>query len=305
MRLLVQPKLLRTIVFGCILSSSLQAIGLGQETKEAEVNKVAPSDDIEELVFISEGELPVILSAPHGGTLKIAGVEPRQGNGMKTGPAGFFTGRDGGTSELALALADALEDATGKRPYLVVSKTHRKYLDPNRPSEIAYEDPDAAPVYQRYHNTLQRYCTEILNKHHTGLLLDIHGQGTSSQTVYRGTGNGKTVARLKERFGESAHSGENSLFGTLHRLGWKVYPFPADGKEQSGFTGGYIVQTHGSHKPNGLDAVQLEFGADYRTKSNREKTAKVLAKATIEYIQEYIDPIAVSVDANRSNKADR
>lgn len=305
MRSLVQPNLIWAIVFGCILSDPLSSISLGQETKEAGVAKAGPTDDIEELVLISEGQLPVILSAPHGGTLKIAGVEPRQGSGMKTGPAGFFTGRDGGTSELALELADALEVATGKRPYLVVSNTHRKYLDPNRPAEIAYEDSDAAPVYQRYHDTLRRYCTEILNKHHTGLLLDIHGQGTSSQTVYRGTGNGRTVARLKERFGESAHSGENSLFGSLHRLGWKVDPFPADGKEQSGFTGGYIVQTHGSHKPNGLDAVQLEFGADYRSKNNRKKTAEVLAKATIEYIQEYIDPIAVSVDTNRSNKPDR
>jgi N-formylglutamate amidohydrolase len=218
---------------------------------------------------------------------------------MATGPSGFFTGRDAGTSELAVALADAIEKRIGKRPYLVVSKVHRKYLDPNRPSGIAYEDSDAAPVYQRYHGMLHRYCKEILEEHHTGLLLDIHGQGSSSKTLYRGTANGKTVARLKERFGESAHAGEKSLFGTLDRLGWTVFPPMGDGKEQSGFTGGYIVQTHGSHQPNGLDAVQLEFGADYRSKTQREKTAEVLAQAVQEYLEEYVEPISKASAAKR------
>jgi N-formylglutamate amidohydrolase len=261
--------------------------------------KIVASGDLEELVMVQAGQLPVVLSAPHGGTLQIRGVEPRQGIGMATGPSGFFTGRDAGTSELAVALADAIEKRMGKRPYLVVSKVHRKYLDPNRPSGIAYEDSDAAPVYQRYHGMLHRYCKEILEEHHTGLLLDIHGQGSSSKTLYRGTANGKTVARLKERFGESAHAGEKSLFGTLDRLGWTVFPPMGDGKEQSGFTGGYIVQTHGSHQPNGLDAVQLEFGADYRSKTQREKTAEVLAQAVQEYLEEYVEPISKASAAKR------
>ena len=256
-------------------------------------------EELEELVMVQAGQLPVVLSAPHGGTLQIRGVEPRQGVGMATGPSGFFTGRDAGTSELAVALADAIEKRMGKRPYLVISKVHRKYLDPNRPSGIAYEDSDAAPVYQRYHGMLQRYCNEILEEHHTGLLLDIHGQGSSSKTLYRGTANGKTVARLKERFGESAHTGEKSLFGPLGRLGWTVFPPQGDGKEQSGFTGGFIVQTHGSHQPNGLDAMQLEFGADYRNKTQREKTAEVLSQAVQEYLEEYVEPISKAAAAKR------
>lgn len=256
-------------------------------------------EELEELVMVQAGQLPVVLSAPHGGTLQIRGVEPRQGVGIATGPSGFFTGRDAGTSELAVALADAIEKRMGKRPYLVVSKVHRKYLDPNRPSGIAFEDSDAAPVYQRYHGMLHRYCKEILEEHHTGLLLDIHGQGSSSKTLYRGTANGKTVARLKERFGESAHTGEKSLFGTLGRLGWTVFPPQGDGKEQSGFTGGFIVQTHGSHQPNGLDAMQLEFGADYRNKTQREKTAEVLSQAVQEYLEEYVEPISKAAAAKR------
>jgi N-formylglutamate amidohydrolase len=244
--------------------------------------------DLEVLVEVRRGELPIILSAPHGGTLQIQGVPPRQGKGMKEGPSGFFIGRDGGTTELASELADAIEQRMGKRPYMVLSKVHRKYLDPNRPPEIAYEDPDATPVYQRYHGSLGTFSREILQKYRSGLLLDIHGQGTSKSTVYRGTGNGKTVTRLRERFGEQSHSGEESFFGMLHELGWQVHPYPADGKEQSGFTGGYIVQTHGSHRPEGVDAIQLEFGADYRDKANRKKIARELAEAVEDYLTEYV-----------------
>jgi len=87
--------------------------------------------------------------------------------------------------------------------------------------------------------------------------------------------------------------------GTLDRLGWTVFPPMGDGKEQSGFTGGYIVQTHGSHQPNGLDAVQLEFGADYRSKTKREKTAEVLAQAVQEYLEEYVEPISKASAAKR------
>ena len=294
----IRPNLLVCGALSLSLSLAVASQTIGQEATLSPTPNDSPtalkiakiSSDIEVLVEVQQGELPVILSAPHGGTMQIEGVEPRSGAGMKTGPSGFFTGRDGGTTELAVAIADAIQRRTGKRPYMVVSKVHRKYLDPNRPASIAYEDSDAAPVYQRYHGSLQRFCTEILEKHRTGVLLDIHGQGSSQTTLYRGTGNGKTVTRLRERFGESAHSGEDSLFGILHRLGWKVHPYPADGREQSGFTGGYIVQTHGSHRPEGIDAIQLEFGADYRDKSNRPKTADVLAAA----VQEYLDTFVAS-----------
>lgn len=251
-------------------------------------NESSKTPKLEELVLTDTGTLPVLISAPHGGLLKIPGVEPREGKGLETGPSGFFTGRDGGTEELAKAVVKAIEKRLGQRPYFVISSVDRKYLDPNRPAEIAYEDEDAKPVYDRYHESCRDFCREILKNHSAGLLLDIHGQGTSKTTVFRGTGNGRTVTRLRERFGDSAHSGDASFFSMLHRRGWTVFPVPFDQPEQSGFTGGYIVQSHGSHRPEGVDAMQLEFGGDYRTKANRAKTAEVLADAVAEYLRNFI-----------------
>jgi N-formylglutamate amidohydrolase len=256
--------------------------------RENKTVRLKESDRLEDLVLVEAGRLPVLISAPHGGTLKIRGVEPRLGEGLPKGASGFFAGRDGGTEELAKGVVAALERKTGKRPYSVISATHRKFLDPNRPAEIAYEDEDARPVYERYHDACRNFCRDILATHRAGILLDVHGQGSSAETVYRGTNQGKTVTRLRERFGEAAHSGDDSFFGLLKQRGWKVYPDPFNGREQAGFTGGYIVQTHGSHRPEGLDALQLEFGADYRKSANRARIAEELATVIVEYLDLYI-----------------
>lgn len=276
--------------------SVLTGYGIAQEKQvDGELDGERPkataprtTSNIEELILVERGSLPVMISAPHGGTLRISGVPARKGEGMQAGPAGFFAGRDGGTEELAKEVVAAIEKKLGARPYSVISSAHRRYLDPNRPAEIAYEDDDAKPAYERYHANCRLHCEEIMSQFRGGLLLDLHGQGSSSQTVFRGTGNGKTVSRLRERFGEESHTGDSSFFGILNDLGWRVYPKPYGGKEQSGFTGGYIVQTYGSHRAGGIDAIQLEFGSEYRNEANRKETAAILAEAVSRYLEIYV-----------------
>ncbi len=247
-----------------------------------------PVNDLSALVFAQAGDLPIILSAPHGGTGVVPGVTERTGAGLATGPAGFFTGRDTGTEELAREVSDAIKKRFGKSPYVVISKVHRKFMDPNRPADIAFEDPKIQPIYDRYHASLSKYCREVTDRFQVGVLIDLHGQGSRTDTVFRGTKNGLTVTHLRETFGEAAHYGSQSLFGLLSTRGWTVHPSPHDEKEQSGFSGGFIVQSYGSHKALPIDAMQLEFGAEYRMASRRTKTAEVLADALAEYSEQYL-----------------
>jgi N-formylglutamate amidohydrolase len=244
--------------------------------------------ELSELVFTQQGDLPIVISAPHGGTRSIPDVPERKGEGMKTGGAGFFAGRDVGTEELAYAVSEAIQKRFGKLPYMVVSRSHRKYLDPNRPPEIAYEDADAKPIFDFYHGTMAKYCREATNRFKSVVLLDLHGQGSKADTVFRGTRNGSTVKHLRETFGDAAFTGEHSLFSMLHRQGWTVDPIPHSDKEQSGFTGGHIVGTYGSLDGAVVDAYQLEFGLDYRVKDRRAKTANELANAVVEYAEAYL-----------------
>ena len=234
------------------------------------------------------GELPIILSAPHGGHLDLPDVSARKGEGLAKGASGFFIGRDVGTQELAHEISLAIQERFGKLPYSVVSRVNRKYLDPNRPADIAFEDDKAEPIYKYYHATLHDYCHNVVDQYHAGVLIDIHGQGSKRDTVFRGTKNGLTVTHLRESFGQSAHTGSSSLFGLLQSRGWIVGPEQLDGQEQSGFTGGFIVQTYGSHRGLPIDAMQFEFGADYRDKARRIETASVLADALTDYANAYL-----------------
>ena len=116
-----------------------------------------PKTLMSKYVFTQAGELPIILSAPHGGTGTVPGVEKRNVEGLPTGGAGFVVARDTGTEELAHDVANAIQERLGKLPYQVISRTHRQYLDPNRPSDIAYDDSDAKPIYDFYHKTIEEF----------------------------------------------------------------------------------------------------------------------------------------------------
>jgi N-formylglutamate amidohydrolase len=241
--------------------------------------------DTPDLIIFQKGDLPVIISAPHGGSLQFPGVEPRKGEGMEAGAAGFRVVRDGGTEELALEVARQLALRMQGTPSYVISRVHRRYVDFNRPPNIAVEDPKARVIYDQYHAALGDAVRGIRQKHSAGLLIDIHGQGSSAATAYRGTSNGLTVSGMKSNYGEPFLVSPTSLPGLLKKHGWTVHPDPFDGKEQAGFTGGYIVKTYGSHHPDGIDAMQWELGADYRKLAVRERVAKEMADSIAEYFE--------------------
>jgi N-formylglutamate amidohydrolase len=240
------------------------------------------------LVQMERGELPIILSAPHDGNRGMPDLQPRTGRGLVAQPGGFVTARDTGTAPLAEWLFQGLEKRFGRKPYLVINRLHRKYMDPNRAPNEAYEQDASKRIYEQYHEFLDQACREVKDKYHAGLLLDIHGQGSRADTVFRGTKDGLTVQLLRERFGESSHGGDESFLAMLRRRQFTVHPDPHDGSEQAGFTGGFIVRNYGSHSMYGIDAMQLEFGNLYRVAENRESASAVLTDAVAEYAAKYL-----------------
>jgi N-formylglutamate amidohydrolase len=248
----------------------------------------AADDPRAELVAVQFGEVPIILSAPHGGRSEVPGVAERTGSGVDESPGRFVVLRDAGTEELLWEVARAIERRWGGRPYVVAARFHRRFIDVNRPPEVAYEDPDAEPIYRAYHEALSACCREVQSRHRTGLLLDLHGQSASAGTVYRGTQNGQTTQLLLQRFGSEALTGSAGLSACLQRQGWKLHPDPLGDPEAPSYRGGYIVRTYGS-PDRGIDAVQLEFGSDYRRISQRSRVARELASALAEYAQDYLE----------------
>jgi N-formylglutamate amidohydrolase len=227
-----------------------------------------------DLVSAEAGTFPILITAPHGGTAPVPGV-PERTSGVRV--------QDDRTRQLAEALANRLELVLCGRPYTVFAGYHRRYVDANRYEAEALEHPAASPHYLAYHEAIRRFVREIRERWpDQGLLLDIHGQAREPNRIHRGTNNGRTVTRLLANHGLQGLVGPSSIFGELVAAGYDVFPANTplgDPAEDRRFGGGFTVQTYGSHQPDGIDAIQLELGAQLRRTENTEQLAKDLASA--------------------------
>lgn len=256
----------------------------------------APSD----LVLVQRGTLPILLTAPHGGRKAIPGIDPRHLDGSARGAdgrtwGGVRGGADPNTDVLARQIAAEIKKLTGKEPYLVVAKFERKYVDVNRPPELALDNPRARPYYDHYHQTIRRFVDEIRARYAAGLLIDVHGQSKDPDVIMRGTINGRAVEQLLRRAGVEGVTGPDGLFGQIAAHGFRIFPgndVPPRGRsEDAGFNGGYTLALYGSHNRAGIDAIQLEIGASYRRKAVLEKTAKDTAEAIVAFHEAYLKQV--------------
>jgi len=185
--------------------------------------------------------LPIILTAPHGGRAAVPGIVVRRGVDVPQ----FTTERDSNTAELTELIGVKVTALLGTRPFLVVAHFERKFIDANRTEGNAFESAAAKPYYDAYHSALREALNQVRQRWGGGLLLDIHGQGTEPDTIFRGTNNGKSTARMLRRFGMVAVTGAKSILGHMVAEGYRVEP--TDGYEQR-YAGGYTTQTYGSHR---------------------------------------------------------
>lgn len=240
----------------------------------ASVASVLPSIAAAEnpLVISSEGLLPLLLTVPHDGDEPIGSVPVRTTGAMV---------RDLGTRPLAEKVASLLERQLSARPRMVIAKFSRKYLDANRAEQDAMQSAEALPVYQAYHSEIARHVAELRAAFPQGaLLLDIHGQSDDLNTTFRGTRSGQTVKALVQKHGIAAIQGEKSILGGLASKGYNVNPSlgATSPEEDRRFAGGHTVYFYGSHRAQGIDAIQFEFGKNQRNSWNlAEHFAEVIA----------------------------
>lgn len=245
------------------------------------------------LTCYQKGDLPILLTAPHGGQAAVPNVPIRSGKNPQTGQKikQFWRAADDGTLEIVRQVSDNIYQLIGARPYIVIADFSRKYIDANRPAGLrAYENPNAQPYYDFYHSRIREYIQEIKQRFGAhAILVDVHGQGVDGSTVYRGTCDHLTVKKLIARDGNDAFTGPLSILGVLAQKGNTIYPKNNDQEsdEDSNFSGGYTVQAYGSHNQNGIDALQLENGWELR-RDGRAKFSKDLADALVQFYGAYL-----------------
>jgi hypothetical protein len=210
------------------------------------------------------GTLPIVLSAPHGGTL--------QPDELDTRPDAS-TGGDTNTQQLAFAISDALYAQTGGRPHVVVMNLHRYKVEANAWTlETATAgQPDAVAAYEGYHALIAAAVASVEAHYGRGLYIDLHGLASSRTHMELGyllSGSTYLVddARLDHPGYREISSlrgldapfsqlvrGPQSFGGLLQEQGYPSVPSPddpwptdEDGEPRGYFEGGYSTHRHGS-----------------------------------------------------------
>jgi N-formylglutamate amidohydrolase len=257
-----------------VLAPAIALAGCGGGAAPASPTSApAPSIDPAPYLSIETGTLPIVLSAPHGGTMTVPGVPTRQ-----TGT----TVLDTNTYQLAAAIQGAIASRTGRRAALVAALASRSYVDFNRAPADAYESASLVPLYQAYHSALQQAVSAArLQSADGALLVDIHGQSSDVTVVFRGTRGGQTATLT------TLYASPGGFLTRLQAVGIDVSPRDSPGAEHPDYNGGYIVATYGTGTPGGINAVQLEFGMNYRQSSVVSTTAGRVADAIVEHLRTF------------------
>jgi len=250
------------------------------------------------------GNIPVILTAGHGGDLTPAEIPNRTYGTTVT---------DSNTVELAIAMADAIFARSGKRPHLIINHLRRTKLDPNREIvEAAQGNTFAEQAWNEYHTFITAARAAAETSAGFGFLVDVHGHGHTVQRLELGYGYDNDDLNLSDtaltnpgfvwlgtlrtlalrRPGVDLPTllrGERSLGEMFNLRGFEAWPsftFPTPGTEPF-FNGGFTVQTHTCLGDNGpINGVQIESNMTGVRDSSTNRANYGLAFARI--IQAYL-----------------
>ena len=248
------------------------------------------------------GNLPLIITAPHGGT-DSASALPNRTYGT--------TSTDLNTAELSRAIRTACFNRFGRWPHVIICRVPRTKIDCNREIEEGAQGVAATEaVWNEYHNLILMAKDAVTSSYGRGLLIDIHGHGHTLQRMevgynlstatlnrnsfYLSDKNSSCVRELANRTRVSFEElirGSYSLGTLLDARGYPSVPslaLPNPGKDTSGadneyFSGGYTVETYGTISPNTgtINAIQIEsnYTGVRDTSSNRAAFAADLTDA--------------------------
>lgn len=278
-----------------------------------------------EYITYQAGQLPLVLSAPHGGSLKPASIPDRQQAVLVNDPNSL---------QLAREVAQQLESISGKRPHLVLNHLDRVKLDPNRSlAQGAQGNPAAIAAWHEFHNAVQSASTAVADRCGWGLYVEIHSHGEEGRWLELGYGlTAEDLDRTDEELADRRFifasnvrmlalngewplpeliRGSASLGGLLEAAGYRVTPSPRSPVPTPGyFGGGYGVYRHGSRGGRGLDAIQIEAPYDLLNEQWRPRLARALAQAILDFEGAHYgfdfsdastDPCAPYVDVPRTD----
>lgn len=256
------------------------------------------------------GDLPIIISVPHGGSLIPSSIPDRTCG---------LTVKDSYTQELVREIKIKFFNQTGYFPHIIINLLHRIKLDANRPiPESNCGDLTAEIAFNEYQNFIQIAKDKINLQYHKGLFVDLHGHGHTIQRIEMGYSTSGTdlglsdaalnnpsyfnYSSIKNLVSNNLNSfsyaellrGTFSMGTYFGNTGFPSVPsqnIPAPGVIEPYFEGGYNTQIHGSLNGGAIDAIQMELNQDIRfTTLARQQFADAFVQNTITFLDKHYFP---------------
>lgn len=258
-----------------------------------------------DFVDFQKGNFPLLITAVHGGDLRPQWIEDRDCEGAKVVQDQYTLG-------IAIQIAEEL-NKHGLQPYMLLTKIHRVKIDLNRSLETSHCDDDTSnDLWRLFHNKIEAFREEVIEKYGRGLLIDIHGHGHPIQRIELGyllsSQQLRTIAEdlsPEQNYTTSINSlienhpanqnlnnlifGEQALGTLLATRGFPTVPSSQDRAPNQGdpfFSGGTNTKLYGSNTRNGVDAIQIELNQQRLRFESQDRAlfAQTFAGILIDYM---------------------
>lgn len=285
---------------GCAVNNDMQI-----DAAESSANKNRPDVIFDDSwLNIVEGNMPLVISAPHGGTIKPDSIKDRTcGTGVK----------DDNTVELSFEIERAFAEHD-KKPYLVVARVARTKIDLNRDLEQAScGNAEVAYTWGQYHKAIEAAIDEAIETFGYALYIDLHGQSHPVRRLelgyllktpalkanYNGTDaaqNSEPKTSVQNLINNSENltikamlTGENAFGTIMEKSGFPAVPSlndPYPKEYEAYFTGGYNTRRYTSPDYPKVFGMQIEanFHGVRNSPENRAKFADAFARSMDEYL---------------------
>lgn len=223
-----------------------------------------------EFIICRKGNIPLILSVPHGGINKFEDILLERKDGKK--------GIDKNTIKIALKLKESIKNYSQEKfknqifPSLIFSNVHRSRIDFNRPPSEAYpaDSKLSEKIYNEFHENLKKLLFYNFQNWKVSYLIDIHGfkkskrpPGFMDVEIVIGTRNLQTLFPEGQPKNENHKNIRNLIIEELHKNNIFTAPVWPRQKEVI-LTGGYITRKYGAKYYNFSKSMQIEFSDDIR-----------------------------------------
>jgi len=251
------------------------------------------------------GDLPLIISVPHGGYEQPEGVHDRT-----MGTRGHH---DVQTLEMGNDISKFCFELTGRRPYLIINRLHRSKLDANREQfDAAQDDSSMIAAWEAYHQYIDSAKTAVARRFGAGLYIDLHGHRHAIQRTEIGylivapdlvipddslnektfiaTSSVRALALRSQLSFAGLIRGDSSFGAALERNGYPAVPSPnnPDPGGKPYFSGGYNAERHGSRDGGKIDGLQIEAPLSVReSEIARLDYAKALTRSVLWFLDHH------------------